>query len=216
MVRFRAEATAPALDAEFVTPDQIASGLQPADLDDVTEIELEARQVEVTRGPSRIAVTIRRPPRSSGTSNSPKPPVVTLNVTGADADWVELAARRMTEQLDKGARATPKVGVALAAGFVGWFALSLLILTVWGDELEGLNWAEIMAVVLGVLSGVCLLGILSLGAITPDLELLPLGGTTRWERVRQRLRFSGRWILDTVLKATIGAVIALAVARVLT
>jgi hypothetical protein len=57
--------------------------------------------------------------------------------------------------------------------------------------------------------------VVSLEVITPQLELLPEGGSTRWERLKRRSNVSSRWLIDAALKAAIGAVIAILLARLL-
>jgi hypothetical protein len=140
---------------------------------------------------------------------------VKLSVTGADRDWVDLAALRMTERLRAGARATHEIRVGLLLACFVLFLLSFAALVGWGDKTEGVGPAETFAIVFGSLATLCLLLAVSLESITPGLELLPEGGVTRWERIKRRFRLSGRWILDTALKAAVGAAIVVLIGRIL-
>jgi hypothetical protein len=211
---FAASASAPAFDARFVSPDQIRHGLKPDDLPEITAIEIEVDQIDLEPGPHRIALTIRRPRRGSSQGGVTEP-VVKLSVTGRDRDWVDLAHLRMVERIAKGARSTAKVQTALLGSTLLTLCLALGIILPWGDEAKGMNAAEVAASVLGIVSVALLLLFASLNTITPQLELLPEEGATRLNRMKHRFNFSARWLGDTVLKAAIGAVIVLAVQRLL-
>ena len=213
-ISFVASASAPAFDARFLSPEQIRHGLKPDDLPEITAIEIEVDQTDFEPGPHRIALTVSRPRRGSSQSGVTEP-VVKLSVTGRDRDWVHLAHLRMSERIAEGARSTAKVQTALLGGTFLTLCLGLGIVLLWGDEVEGLNAAEVAASVLGVVSVALLLLFASLNTITPQLELLPEEGATRLNRLKQRFNFTTRWLGDTILKAAIGAVIVLAVQRLL-
>jgi hypothetical protein len=212
-VSFVAKVSAPAFDAQFLTPQQLSHGLEPGDLAALTGIEIEVDQVDFVDGPARIAVAITQPVRPSKSEGLP--PVVKLTVTGGDRDWVDLAKVRMSDQVATGARQTGRVRGVMMLGVAAFAGLTILVEVLWSDNAKGLNLAEIVAIVLGSLAGCLLLTTVFLESITPQLELFPEGGSTRWERLKKRSRVSSYWLLDTALKAAIGAVIALLIARLL-
>ena len=132
---------------------------------------------------------------------------VKLVVTADDRDWVDLATLRMKERIASGARATARVQTILFLGLGVLFGAAIATVVIFGDDAKGLDAGEVVGIVLFSLAGLVLLALLSLGTITPQLELFPEGATTRWERLKRRVNFSGRWLVDTVLKAGVGAAV---------
>ena len=208
--RLIAIVTAPAFEATLTTPEQIQA-LTDEDLGDLAELGIEVDETPPGDTSRRIAVTITRPsPSTGGVSKQAPPPVVRLAVTGSDRDWVDLATLRMTELLNKGERATERVTRFVVVGFVVCLIAAIASLAL-GDEKEGLNAGEIATIVLFSLAGLGLVLIASISAITPSLELLPDHGATKWERMTQRFNLTGRWLLDAILKAAIGAGVVLVI-----
>jgi hypothetical protein len=87
------------------------------------------------------------------------------------------------------------------------------VLVVGDDDKEGVNALELAGAVLGGVGFVLLFISIFLEQITPALELLPKGGATKWERMQSRLNVSGRWLLDALIKAALGALVAILLAR---
>jgi hypothetical protein len=212
-VMFVTNVSAPAFDAKFLTPDQLREGLRPDDLTELTLIEIEVDQVDMTPGPARIAVTVMRPASSGDTTSLP---VVKLTVTSESRDWVDLARLRMSERLQEGARQTSRVSRLLLLTVAVLVGLALAVGLGLRDTKQGLNAAEIVGIVLGSLAGCLLLLVVSLDSITPQLELLPRGGATRWDRLKQRSKSSGRWLNRTVLTAAITAAVTVLITLLLT
>jgi hypothetical protein len=205
------EVAAPAFEATFARPDQVRQGLKPEDLPSITEVTIKADDITGGAGRRRIAVTIERPKRVQqgiGSTMEPAAPVK-LVVTAEDRDWVDLATLRMKERLDEGARATARVQTVLLVALVIFVACAGAVVSIYGDEAKGLNAGEIVSIVLFSLGGLMLLAFVSTSAITPQLELFPEGETTKWVQLRRRVDFSGRWLLDTALKAAVGAAVVL-------
>jgi hypothetical protein len=207
-VEFNAEVSAPAFDARFFSPEQLRNGLKPEDLGDLTNIEIDVSDQDIATQSSRIAFTVARP-QAGKVSGS----VAKLFVTGPDRDWVDLATLRMSERISRGARATEKATKALLLGFVLLIAVAITVLSVWGDDNKGLNGAEITSIVLFSLSGVLLVLAGASSSIAPELELLPEGGLTRWQRIKARFNVSGKWIGDRLITAAIGAFIGILITR---
>jgi hypothetical protein len=188
--------SAPAFEATYSSPEQIEEGLRAEDLPFITELEIRVEQVPRMPGSPRIALSAKKPsrPQTSTRAGNSEEKVVTLSVTGSDRDWVDLAALRMREEVAQGARVTGKVRIMMIVA-VGILLLSAVVTTsTLGDKQEGLNAAEIATVVLAGTAGLLLVVMLSLEAITPQLELLPDGGLTRWERLKVRVQAGGRWL----------------------
>jgi hypothetical protein len=201
--------TAPAFEATFKTGDQLRDGLTPEDVRVLSELVIDVEEDGLATDRRRIAVTVAPPPKQSSSTRSNMQPAISMLVAGQDRDWVDLAALRLTEQLSKGSRATPKIQKALIYGLVLVAAAAMASLAIFGDHKRGLNAGEVAAIIFGGFAGTILLLLVSLDSITPGLELLPVGGTTRWARIKQRSNISGRWLLDAVLKAAIGAGVVL-------
>jgi hypothetical protein len=203
------EVAAPAFEAKFGAPDQVRDGLKPADLAEVTEVVISADEVRGSQARRRIALTIRRPPRTRPGSSGEQTAPVKLVVSADDREWVDLATPRIKDRIAAGARATERVQAILLAGVLAFGIGAVVSVSAFGDNVKGLNAGEVVAIVLAGVAGLLLLAVLSLGTITPQLELIPEGATTKWERLKRRVNFSGRWLLDTVLKAAVGAAVVL-------
>jgi hypothetical protein len=206
---FAAVASAPAFEATFPNPGEVREGLQPSDLADVSAIEINVDEITASgEPPARISVTIakaqRRAPSDHSTASSP---AVKLAVTGPHREWVDRARLLLSDRIQEGARATPRVQQAVIAAFLLFLGLAIAVEASWHDDAAGLNWAEITAIALGSVSACLLLVIAFWDSITPQLELLPPGGLTRWETLKKRFRFSGRWLADRVATAAVGALI---------
>lgn len=206
-VSFSAKVSAPAFDASFLNPAQLRDGLRAEDLGQLESITITADGEEGTVAPSRIAFTVvRSVKRAQGEGVKP---IVKLSVTGPHRDWVELARLRMSERIARGARPTAMIVNGLLVVILLLAGLAIGVDSAWGDKKDGLNGAEIATVAIIAFGGVLLLiGLLS-GFIAPQLELIQEGGLTRWGRIKARSKVSGKWTVDLLVKAAIGALIGI-------
>lgn len=208
--------TAPAFEGTYDDSEKIRERLTPEDLKVLTAISVEVDETSVEARPiRRIAVSIKTPPTTGDKRIPANTPVVRLAVTGPDRTWVDGATERMRERLDRGERATERAAVALAFIVALSLAGAIFFGLILPDEQDGLEALEWIGIVSLVVFGIGLLVVALMDTITPQLELLPDEGATRWARLTRRIEFSGRWLLDVVLKSAVGFVIGFLLARLL-
>lgn len=210
-VAFVATASAPTFETHFTAPAEIQEVLTDEDVVQITSFGIEVAETGEDPDRNRIALMIAQARKTS--SETPTAPVVRLDVMGRDRDWVETASRRMHDQVALGARATARIQTVLALSALLAGGAALAVAAAWGDDEKGLNWGEGLALGIGGLALALLLLAVFLEKIAPQLELVPDGATTRWEQLKRRSNISGRWLADALLKAVIGAGIALLAAK---
>ncbi len=209
-VNFAAQLTSPVLDLPFSEPQELRQ-LRADDLADLDELVIKADD----QGSRRIAITIEPPRRleSHGIQADEVTPVVRLNLSATDRDWLDLAKLRMVERIDAGGRATGMVRNALLIIAGVLLAATIATVTAGGDKKEGVNPAEAASIVLVSVALACLVLGLFADAFAPRLELLDEGGITRWDRLKRLVRLSGRSLADRAITAAIGAVVGILIVR---
>lgn len=209
--RLQLDVSAPALDASFTTVDEIRAGLTFDVLADASSLDLDVSDTPAApqeARPRRIAVAISPPPPPETNTlriGKARPPVVKLRVAGGDRDWVDRARLCVKERIDAGQRRTRgAVDLSILLVLVALVG-SVASVAIGGDGKEGLNAAEILSVTFACLAGLMAIAALSLPVVAPQLELLPDGGMSKWERLRRLLTFNAAWLARVVVAALVGA-----------
>lgn len=159
--------------------------------------EIESVDIDIAEWPEKANFRVRR-----------SVPTISYEIRGPSRGDVEGLAAQLDEILGRGARqprwydrnAGAVIGVLLGGGLMALIAVALGPVERPGRE-EGIHGASFLGLAAGVVIGLVLYW------ASPDLQLLPGGGQTRWRRFRP-------WILSLVV-GVVGSILATVVVAAL-
>ena len=195
--RVRIEVALPGLDGEYEGPEEFTQEIRDTDLPRVERLVVSVGSH--FRG-DPLAITVRFQ-KTLGT---------TLTVEGADRTMVEGAAARLQQRLEeRGARRYVDPSVyGVGAGCVA--LITVLGLAAAGPGPSPQEQADLTALEFGI--GMAITAVIAcfaiavykfMGWVMPRLEIVPVGGKSRWRRVRGKV-----WTVSGLVATTVAGILA--------